>query len=163
MSKYSSLSPKISLCTGYTYLILSGIILYKMGFFEESTVFSMGPPVNITGYIVETWGEYIFFMMFFSIHQGINSYISATTYPYILNDIQDRKCKEPLYSMVESLSISSLFDGYSMMDMFFLINGTYSNFLFFLGIMFTNIVVKLYINYKYIAAKGEDIEIMEVV
>jgi len=152
----NSLSPKVSISVGYIYLAISAVFLYYAGFFQESTVFNIGPPVNITGYVIETWPMYIFFLIFFSLHQGINSYVSATAYPYIVNEIQDRKCDKPLYSVVSSLTISSLFDSYSMLDMFFLISGTYSNFIFFLGIMFTNIVVKLWINYRYLTSKKVD-------
>ena len=158
---YKQYYPVVSLSVGYVFLFITAIILYYLDFFKGSTIFAFGPPVNITGFIIDTWSVYIFFFFFFALHQSINSCISSIVYPYIINEIQNRKCREPLFNKPVSLLIAFLFYVYSMLDLFLLVSGSYSQISFILGMLVSNSLTTTIINWNHMNQKEKSDRLIE--
>lgn len=146
-------SPIYPLIAGYGFLIFGAIILYYLDFFIDNSFFRWGPPVTIMGHLVDDYTTFYVLMAIFCGHQAINSWNSKVVYPYIVNEIQDRKCLNPSYGIMTSLSIAFFFDNYSMLDMVFLINGSFVQVSFLIAIMITNSIITILVNYIHILKK----------
>lgn len=149
----SLLSIVLTLSFGYVYLIITGIILYYIGFFNESNIFNFGPPVNVAGYIVDTWSGFIVFFFFFFFHQAINSAISTIVYPYIITEIQNKKCTNTQFNKLTSISIAFFFYIYSQLDMFFLITGSTAQFTYIMGMILATTITTTCLNLYHLNSK----------
>lgn len=150
--KHYSLSPPIALASGYIFLLFGGILLYFLGFFVGNDFYRWGPPVNIMGQEVTSQLTFYMLLFLFFGHELINSWISEVVYPYIINEVQDRKAKEIRY-LKGAIYICLLFTVYSNLDLLIIVNGTYSQISFFLAIILSNALAVTYINYNYIRKK----------
>jgi hypothetical protein len=96
------------------------------------------------------------------VHQIVNNWINSVVYPWILNDIQNRKNRDMLYSASTSLLLINLFDIYSELDVVFIIGGFSSQISFVITLICANLITSTHINYKHIKAK-KSIDYVEIV
>jgi len=147
------LSPAKTIFLGYTYVITISIVFHLLSLYENSTFFHWGPPVVFFGKSLE--GNTVFYSlhltMFF--HQIVNNCVNSIVYPWIINYVQDPKCKDPIYSKPVSILIINLFDIYSQIDTIFILMGFLSQISFVFTISFANILTSSLINYGYLKRK----------
>lgn len=149
-------SPLISICGGYMYIGLLAILLYTMGFYENSTFFRWGTPVTFMGATIHDEGTYYIILSVFFVHQLINNWVNDVTYPWMINCVQDPKSKSLFYSKKVSMLIVNMFALYSELDMMLIIAGVMSQFAFFVVLILANIVAVSFINWQYINKKDTE-------
>jgi hypothetical protein len=146
-------SPLLSICFGYLYILILVIILYFFNFYENSTFFSYGVPVQFMGKTITDPIIYYILLLLFFIHQIINNWINSVVYPWIINCIQDPKENNTVYSKKTSMLIINMFALYSELDMIVIISGVMSQIIFFVVIILANIITTSIINWEYIKKK----------
>ena len=154
-------SPLLSICVGYTYIFLLGINLYIMGFYNDSTFFKWGPPIDIMGKKIDDNITFYLLLTLFLVHQLINNWINDVTYPWIINCIQDPKTSNIHYSNKLSLIIVNMFALYSELDMLVIISGIMTQISFFIVIILANIISVTVINWQYIKYKNKETTLTE--
>lgn len=63
------ISPFLSICVGYVYIAILAIFLYSVGFYENSTFFTWGPPVTFMGTTIHSKSTYYLLLFLFFIHE----------------------------------------------------------------------------------------------
>lgn len=157
MNHFSSrlTSPLLSICAGYVYIAILATFFYFSGFYNKSTFFSWGPPINFMGTkIVDDMTYYLLLFLFF-LHQLINNWVNDVTYPWMLNCIQDPKSKHLVYSKGTSMLIVNMFALYSELDVVLIVSGIMSQLSFFGVLILANMVAVSFINWQYIKNKEE--------
>ena len=144
-----SLSPPVALGAGYAFLVGGSVVLALMGFFNQNAFLQTGPPVQVMGQQVEDWWTFSVLLVFMSVHQWINGWISDVVYPYLVNEVQNVHCKEERYGRVGSNAISTAFNVYSNLDLLFIVNASTTQWTFFVGIVLCNTLVKVWIVERY--------------
>ena len=151
---YSKLtSQTTSLTVGYIYMTGFGVFLYKQGFYDDSTIFTWGVPVVFMGKKIEDEYTYYTILLLLFVHQLLNSWLSDTVYPWIVNNVQNRECRVITYPKTVSLCMINLFDMYSQFDMILLIAGTASQIPFLLAVLAANLVTSTIVNLSYMREK----------
>lgn len=148
-------SPAISLATGYAYILGLSVVLYFFGFYDSSTFFTWGIPVNFMGITVTTYITYFTLLFLLFVHQLINNWINSSTYPWIINCVQDEKSTNLLYSKRTSLLLVNLFDLYSELDVILIVSGVVSQITFVLVLILANLISTSLINWQYIKNKSD--------
>ena len=146
-------SPLLSICGGYIYIAILSGILYSKGFYENSTFFSCGIPVDFMGTTVDDYPTYFTLLGLFFAHQLINNWVNDVTYPWIINSVQDPKSDSTGYSRSTSLLIVNMFALYSQLDVLFIISGVMSQLTFILVLMLANMISATIINWQYLKKK----------
>lgn len=146
-------SPLLVQLSGYFFFIIFGLICYFMGFGNKNDFFRWGPPVTIIQYEIETNIQFYFVLLMFFIHEMMNAWISEVVYPWIINYVQDPKCKSTGYSNKISLFIVNLNVLYGTLDILFIVSSINSQISFLLSIIVGKLLVVSVINRKYILLK----------
>jgi hypothetical protein len=148
-SREVTLSPPLALGTGYAFLVGGSVVLALMGFFNQNAFLHTGPPVQVMGQQVDDWWTFSVLLVFMSVHQWINGWISDVVYPYLVNEVQNVHCKEERYGRVASNAISTAFNVYSNLDLLFIVNASTAQWTFFVGIVLCNTLVKVWVVERY--------------
>jgi hypothetical protein len=148
-------SPALSICIGYIYIAVLAVVLYLLGFYSNSTFFTWGVPVNFMGVTVTNYTSYFILIVLLFIHQIINNWINTSTYPWIINCVQDEKSSNLLYSKRVSLLLVNMFALYSELDVIFVVSGMISQIVFVLVIILANFITTSLINWQYIKHKAD--------
>ena len=156
------LSPKSALFGGYVYICIISVLIGVSGFYTNNTFFNWGPPITFFNVQVQDQTTFYIIHLTIFVHQLINNWINSVVYPWIINDIQDRKTKDMLYSTSTSLFLINLFDIYSELDVVFIIGGFSSQISFVITLICANLITSTHINYKHIKAK-KSIDFVEIV
>jgi hypothetical protein len=144
----------------YVYIVVIGIFLYSAGFYNDSNFFNWGPPIKLFGKeIVSQKGFYMIHLMIF-FHQLVNNWVNTVVYPWIINNIQDPKCRQLQYSTATSLLLINFFNLYSELDVMLILMGFTSQISFIVTVTLANIITSTYINYKYILNKRQDHDLL---
>ena len=153
-SKKSLTSPAFVQSIGYIFLIIVVIILHTTINTTTSThFFSWGVPVKIFNYTIKTDAEFYLLLSIFFIHEIINAWVSQVVYPWIINNVQDSKCKQIKYSNIASLIIINANNIYGTLDIVFIISSINSQVSFLLAIILAQTISSTIINYRYLLAK----------
>jgi len=156
------LSPKIALLVGYIYVVIISCLIGSSGFYSNNTFFNWGPPITFFNVNVHDQTTFYIIHLTIFVHQIVNNWINSVVYPWILNDIQNRKNRDMLYSASTSLLLINLFDIYSELDVVFIIGGFSSQISFVITLICANLITSTHINYKHIKAK-KSIDYVEIV
>jgi len=148
-------SPLIVQLSGYVFFIIFGVICYFMGFASKNDFFRWGPPVTIIQYEIITYTQFYFVLLMFFVHEMMNAWISEVVYPWIINYVQDPKCKHTGYSNNISLSIVNMNVLYGTLDILFIVSSINSQISFLISIIIGKLLVVSVINRKYILLKSQ--------
>lgn len=146
-------SPFYCLSIGYTYIILTSIILYYSNFFHHNSFFSWGPPLELFGNKITRNSTFYFLLGLFFIHQIISKWITNIINPWIINTVQNPKCTTTGFTNFKTLSIISLFSIYNQFNLLFIVTSATSQVSFFIAIILANIISSIIINLKYLQRK----------
>ena len=147
-------SPLLSVSCGYLYIAGLSFFFYITGFYEKSTFFTWGVPVNFMGTTVNDTNTYYMLLCLFFVHQTINNWVNDVTYPWILNCIQDPKSNTLVYSKPLSMLIVNMFALYSELDVVLIVAGVMSQLPFFVMLICANMVSVSLVNWQYMKHKG---------
>ena len=148
-------SPLLVQLSGYIFFIIFGIICYFIGFANNNDFFKWGPPVTIMQYEIKTDTQFYFVLLMFFVHEMMNAWISEVVYPWIINYVQDPKCKHTGYSDNTSLSIVNMNVLYGTLDILFIVSSINSQISFLISIIIGKLLVVSVINRKYILLKNQ--------
>lgn len=156
-SKFNVLtSPVYCLGFGYSYIVILAIIFNKLKLFGNQSFFNWGAPMTLFGNDINDQSTFYIILSLYFLHQIINNWVNNVTYPWIINCIQDPKCKHIGYTPKKALLIINLFSMYSELDMLFIIGGATSQISIFVAIIFANIITSTVINWQYIKEKYQN-------
>lgn len=155
-----SSSPLVVIIIAFIYVFIVGIILYSSGFYQESTFFNWGPPIQFFGHTIVSQKVFYSLHILIFLHQTVNNWVNSVVYPWIINSVQDPKSKNTGYSRVLSLVIINAFNIYSELDLVFIIVGFMSQISFVFTICLANAFTSTYINNNHIIQK-ERIPLLE--
>lgn len=155
MNRKWLVSPVYSLLMGYFYITMSGIIFYANDFYRNSQFFSWGVPIQFMGVEINDQETYYLLLLFVFFHQLINNWINETTYPWIINYVQDKKENYLGYSKLSSMVIVNLFSLYSELDVVIILSGLMSQITFFLMIIIANAISTTLVNWQNIKNKNK--------
>lgn len=147
------ISPRGALTCGYLYLGIIGCILANLGLFADNSFFTWGPPLTFISHRVESQLSFYAILLMFFGHQLINEWVSAVVYPWVLNEIQDRKNRVLTYSPRMSLVILNFYTLYSQLDLIFIISSAVSQCSFMVALIAANFITTTVINRAYIEDK----------
>lgn len=148
-----TLSPIIPLVAGYLFLLISAGIMGLTGFFIDSTFLQWGPPVSLMGQEITSQFQFYLMLSIFFGRQLINTWIDQTTYPFILNEIQDPKTEAVKYSCFTSLSIVLANALYSELGLLFAVAGATTQISFFVAIVTAELLAEGIVNWCHLARK----------
>lgn len=147
------MTPKSSLFIAYVYLLIIGSVFYLFGFYSNNTFFNWGPPIVVfTHTITDIRVFYTLHVLIFC-HQIVNNMLNIIVYPWIINSVQDHKCRHLEYSTMTSLLLINLFDLFSELDVMIVIAGFSSQISFILTISIANLISGTLLNYGHIRRK----------
>lgn len=147
-------SPFIGILIGYIYVFILFFILYFLGFYENSSFFSVGIPVKLMGINITSWFTYTCILFLFFVHQLVNNLVNNVTYPWIINCVQDPKSTNLVYSKKKTMIIVNMFALYSEIDVLVIISGIMSQVTFFIAIIIANMISVTIINWAYVKDKN---------
>jgi len=148
-------SPAFVQSVGYVFLIIVGSVLhYTIDTDTSIHFFSWGVPVKIFNYTIQTNAEFYLLLSIFFIHELINAWVSQVVYPWIINNVQDSKCKNIKYSNIVSLIIINANNIYGTLDIVFIISSINSQISFLLAIILAQTISSTIINYRYLLTKN---------
>jgi hypothetical protein len=148
-------SPIYCLVFGYSYLIILAIIFYKLQLFGKHHFFNWGVPLTLFGNDICEQSMFYLVLLTYFVHQLINNWVNNVTYPWIINCVQDPKCKKIGYTSRKSIFIVNLFSMYSELDMLFIIGGATSQISIFTAIVVANVITTTVINWQHIKNKNQ--------
>lgn len=149
-------SPLCAMGAAYVYIFIVIISFYFLGYYTGNNFFNWGPPITLFGKTVETQKDFYLLHLLIFFHQILNNWVNNVVYPWMINDIQDRKNKKMIYGKRVSLLLTNLFAVYSEIDVMFIIVGFVSQISFFFTVSLANIITSTVINYRHIEEKREE-------
>ena len=152
--------PLTSIICGYGYISILAIFFYFQQFYENSTFFTWGIPVQFMGTTINDNNTYYGILALLFLHQLINNWVNDVVYPWIITCVQDPKSKNIVYSKHTSMLIINMFALYSELDMILIISGCMSQLTFFVMIILANMISVSIINWQYIKTKSDIQEIL---
>ena len=148
-----STSPVAALGTAYAYMTCVGLVLWKRGFYDGSSYFRWGPPIHLFGKeVVSQKGFYVIHAAIF-VHQATNNWVNSVVYPWIINSVQDPKCKRLAYRERVTLLLTNLFDFYSELDVVLILMGFTSQISFLITVTLANVLSGTYVNLQHLRRK----------
>jgi len=147
-------SPAFVQTVGYVFFVIVVCTLhYTIDTNDTNNFLSWGVPVKIFNYNIETNTEFYILLTIFFIHELINAWVSQVVYPWIINSVQDSKCKKIKYSNITCLLIINANNIYGTLDIVFIISSINSQVSFLLAIILAQVISSTIINYRYLLAK----------
>ena len=137
------------------YVAVLVLALQSYGVFGQG-FFRWGPPCVLLTQTIEDEGEFYMLLCIYFGHQLINNWVNNTTYPYIINTIQDPKARHVGLTRFQALVLVNLFDFYSTLDTLFIISGVMSQVSFFLAIVVANLITSTFVNGAYLLDKTRE-------
>jgi len=147
MSWYAN--PQWAITAGMIEIIL---VVYFMSSWNivEGDFFRIGPPIQLFQYTISGQREYIGVLMVFFLHQLVFTWLNEVVAPWILNEVQDPKCKLVSFPKGRSILIINLYYVYFTMNSFMVINVSMSQISFLLAILCADIIAVSTINIHYL-------------
>lgn len=160
-----SLSPIFSLSCGYIFTFSVIVILYFLGFYQDSDYFQWGPPVVFFSHNIET--NKVFYILFTIIflQQIVTNWIYEVIMPWIINTIQNPRNDTLNYSKKTCILIINANSLFSQIHLAFMVSSITSQISFLLCLILADFITLTYINWNYIKNKIEperNIEMVEV-
>lgn len=140
----------------YGYIAILGSIFYSLGFYSENRFFNWGTPVVFFGKNIDSSSTFYLLHLVVFVHQLVNNSVNSIVYPWIINFVQDPKCRDTGFSKTLSLILVNFFDLYSEIDMVLIIMGFTSQISFVVTICIANLITGTYINSVYIDRKKQE-------
>lgn len=150
------ISPIFPLVVAYLVLGSACSILFGLDFFKDSQFISWGPPVTIMGKnITDQWTFYTLLITLF-VHQMANTWVGASTYPFIINVVQNKNCRVIPYSIGVCLLIIIFNSIYSELDLLLIINGSTAQISFYMAIVAGVVISEMVVNYCHLREKKRE-------
>ena len=140
------ISPIYSLTFGYIYGIILLAIILGNSFFNNHSFFSWGTPVILFGTKIESKPTFYVILSLYFIHQLISNWINNTTYPWIINSVQNSKVSTSRFTKITTITLINLFNIYNQFNLLFIISSVTTQISFFLAILLANIISSTIIN-----------------
>lgn len=152
------MSPLVSIVGSWTYMIILVFVLNSMHVYTDSSFFTYGPPVLFMGRTITSNTEYLAVIGLIFVHQLTNNWVNNTTYPWLLNSVQDTNSRKNPYGPVTTMLIINLFVVYSQLDVQVIVASANAQVVFVATIMLANLVASNAINIQYIRPRVEPAE-----
>jgi len=145
-------SPKLAVAGG---LIEVAALLYFLRGVNviEGSFFNIGPPVQLFQYTVRGQYEYLGILAVFFFHQLVFTWVAEIVSPWILNEIQDPKCKSLSYSKSQTLTIINLYYTYFTINSVLVLNVSTSQITFLFVILAADLIATTALNLHYVWTK----------
>ena len=145
-------NPWVALLFGYTVLGFFIVVMYILGFYSSSSFFRIGVPVTILNVtITEAWKFHLLLSTFF-LHQLSNTWVSEVVYPWIINNVQDRKVGVLDMNRFHALLLVNLNTIYSILDIVFIVTSV-SQISFLFVLVLSNVISVSIVNWSYLKEK----------
>jgi len=136
--------------TGGVLEILLLVYLLRSWNIVESSFFRIGPPIQLFQYTIEDEKEYIGILFVFFVHQLVFTWLSEVVAPWILNEIQDPKCRTLTFSKSQSILMMNLYYIYFTINSFLLVNISLSQISFLVTILAADLIAVTVVNMHYV-------------
>lgn len=146
----SFISPLLSISVAYIFLILTVISFYYLNFFNNNNYLKWGPPIKLWQFEIKDNFTFYWVLIIYFLNEVVNSFLSESLYPWIVNCIQDPKSRNTFYSQKISITIIIMYTLYSQLNLIFVINGSLSQISFFVSTALGSILTSTYINWNFI-------------
>lgn len=153
-----SLSPIFSLSCGYVFTVSVIVILYFLGFYENSDYFQWGPPIVFFSHNIESKAVFYILLLIIFSQQIVTNWIYEVIMPWIINTIQNPRHDNLNYSKKTCLFIINANSLFSQIHLAFMVSSVTSQISFLTCLILADFITLTYINWNYIKNKNEPVE-----